>query len=158
MEQDRTARRDAAARQLNEHEKRSDGNQVVDSLDCGLTLLADLLYSRLHKDVEEVEGLDSMLTPISPSTTQSRGLREISLYQIAESAAFARMSSYTRDDAAWYVQWLSRLRFGEPPPQADEIARIEDYLSKSGATAAGVHQRVGAVVPESRRRRWFSSC
>jgi hypothetical protein len=135
MEQDRTARRDAAARQLNEHEKRSDGNQVVDSLDCGLTLLADLLYSRLHKDVEEVEGLDSMLTPISPSTTQSRGLREISLYQIAESAAFARMSSYTRDDAAWYVQWLSRLRFGEPPPR--EASRRPTCPPSTAARNAG---------------------
>ena len=153
MEQDRlTARRDAAARQLNERENRSDGNQVVDSLDRGLTVLADLLYSRLHKDVEDVEGLDSMLTPISPSTTQSRGLREINLYQIAESAAFARMSSYTRDDGAWYVQRLSRLRFGEPPPQTDEIARIEDYLLKSAEQRRLAFTNVLArVVPESRR-------
>ena len=76
MEQDRlSARRDTAARQFNEHENRSDGNRVVDGLDRGFTLLADLLYSRLHKDVEDTEGLDSMLTPVSPTKTQSLALR-----------------------------------------------------------------------------------
>jgi hypothetical protein len=152
MEQDRlTARHDAAARQLSEHENRSDGDQVVDSLDRGLTVLADLLYSRLHKDVEEAEGLDSMLAPISPGTTQSRGLREINLYQVAESAAFARLSSYTRGDGSWYVQWLSGLRFAEPP-QPDEIARIEDYLLKNAEQRRLAFTNVLArVVPESRR-------
>ena len=145
MDEDRSkSRREAAARQWNEHENRGDGNELVESLDRGLTVLADLLYSRLHKDVEDSEGLDSMLTPISPSKTQSRGLREINLYQVAESAALARSANYVRDDGAWYVQWLSRLRLADPPPQGDE-KRANRGLSgeERRATAAGVYQRVG---------------
>ncbi len=153
MDEDRSkSRREAAARQWNEHANRGDGNELVESLDRGLTVLADLLYSRLHKDVEDSEGLDSMLTPISPTKTQSRGLREINLYQVAESAALARSANYVRDDGAWYVQWLSRLRLADPPPQGDEKARIEGYLATSAEQRRLAFTNVLArVVPESRR-------
>lgn len=64
MQQEITAaRRAKAVYELREHENRTDAIQVVDHLDSGLTLLAELLYVRLHEDVEKMLGLDSMLAP-----------------------------------------------------------------------------------------------
>jgi hypothetical protein len=146
-----TERRAAAAREWNEHEKSGDGEQLVNSLDRGLTLLADLLYVRLHKDVEATQGKDSMLTPVSPHKTQSLAMREIGLYQIAESVVFARLANYVRDDGSWYMDWLGRLRFVEPSPQPQEMARIMHDLSQTAdQRRLAFSDLLARVVPESR--------
>ena len=39
--------------------------RTVDSLSVGLTLLRNLLLSRIHEDVERHVGFDSMIAPVS---------------------------------------------------------------------------------------------
>ena len=72
-----------------------------------------MLYARLHEDVEETLGVDSMLAPIAPAKTKALTGRETESYQIAESAVLVRRSGCVREDGPWYVHWLSRLRLGD---------------------------------------------
>jgi hypothetical protein len=153
MEQDITAaRRTVAVSELNVRRYRDDTSRLVNNLDNGLTVLADLLYLRLHEDVEKMLGLDSMLAPVSPSKTKLLTMAKIDLYQIAESAVVVRKSDYLRDDGQWYVSWLSQLRLGELSPDGNELAQIADYLAQTADQRRLTFTNVLAqVVPESRR-------
>ena len=57
-------RRTDAAEEFNLHEGRSDGVEIAGSLAGGLTILRDVLYKRLHEDVQRQRGMDSILAPI----------------------------------------------------------------------------------------------
>jgi len=112
-----------------EHSGRADGPQAVPSLASGLGLLDDLLYFRLHDDVEKVFGADSMLMPVSEVKTRQRTKCEIELYQIAESAAAAREFGYLPAEETWYVPWLAKLRLEQSPLGPKHRERIERYLA-----------------------------
>ena len=149
---DSAVRRPAAAGELNAHENRSDGAQIVESLDRGLALLAQTLYIRLHEDVEQLVGADSMLMPVAPEKARICTLAEIGLYQVAESALLVREAEYLRDRSDWYVRWLTTLRFGPVSADGSELARIARYVGEKPD-----HRRLmftdilSRVLPESRR-------
>ena len=58
---------------------------MVTSLDSGLSVLRDLLYGRMHFDVEQIVGTDSMLIPLSESKTQLATKVQIEIFQVVES-------------------------------------------------------------------------
>ena len=113
-----------------------------------------MLYARLHEDVEETLGVDSMLAPIAPAKTKALPVRETESYQIAESAVLVRRSGCVREDGPWYVHWLSRLRLGELSPQAAELARVADYLSQTAdqRRLQAAHLPAIADCPQCKRR------
>ena len=67
---DSTFDQQQAVRDFNEFLSRGDGEQVVASLCQGLDLLRDQLFFRVHRDVEQAFGVDSMLVPVSESKTE----------------------------------------------------------------------------------------
>ncbi len=150
--EDFLSRRMEAGSEFNQLAHRDDGVRLATSLADGLATVRDVLYHRLHEDVERLVGQDTMLMPISEVKTQLGTKLEIELYQVAESAIAARELGYLRDADAWYWQWLSRYRQG--PDGADEgpARRIRSYLPQAE------HQRrleftdvLTRVLPESRR-------
>lgn len=141
-----------AAEEFSRHMHRDDGERVASSLSDGLILLRDLLYCRLHDDVERIVGMDSMLTPVSESKTRRVAKAEITAYQIAESnVAAGNLGRIGRDDD-WYWRWLARLGFGESQVSAKVVERITSYLSKTPHERQLAFSNVMArAVPESRR-------
>lgn len=145
-------RRVEAGEQLNRHENRRDGTRVVGSLADGLTILRDLLYFRLHEDVERIVGRDSMLMPISEKKSEKVTKVEIELYQIAESTVAAGECGYASTDDDWYLQWLARFRLGKMQSDAKLAERLADYLSKTPDDRRLAFTDVLArALPESRR-------
>jgi hypothetical protein len=140
-----------AARDLNRHEKRTDGDQVVASLVDGLTILRGSLFVRIHGEVEKMFGVDSMLVPISELKTKRQSDRETELYQVAECTVAARQGGYVAGVDEWFPGWLARLRLGLPDGDV-ELPRIREYLSLSADDRRLMFTDVLArVVPESRR-------
>ena len=92
---------------------RSDGQQVTASLEAGLAALRDLIYGRMHLDVERVVGADSMLIPLSEMTTERDTKTQIDVLQVAESAVAVAQFGYLGPDAEWYVDWLAKLQLGD---------------------------------------------
>ncbi len=124
-------RRAAAAREFDLHEGRSDGLEIAGSLAGGLTILRDSLYKRVHEDVQNQHGMDSILAPISEEKSERLAKIEIELYQIAVSAVAAQRGDYADGGAAWYWPWLSRLRLGPSQPDERVSKRVESYLAKT---------------------------
>ena len=118
-----------AAEEFNLHENRKDGPHVAGCLMNGLTTLRDALYLRVHRDVEQIVGRDSMLMPVSEFRAQQRTTQEIEAYQIGESVAAARQSRYVSDPEGWYWPWLARLRLGEAGLEKEFTERTRGYLS-----------------------------
>jgi hypothetical protein len=146
------ARRGEAAEEFDGHEGRSDGARIVASLADGSTLLRNLLYSRVHQDVERVLGKDSMVMPISEMKTEKQAKTEIELYQIAVSAGFVRDRAYAGMEDEWYLRWFTRLRLGEPHADEKVSRRLADYVSKTEDERRLAFTNVLArVLPESRR-------
>jgi len=141
-----------AAEEFNRHEHRDDGSLVAGSLVGGLNLLRDLLYLRVHPDVERMLGRDSMLTPLSEVKTEKQTKAEIDLYQIAESAATVRQHGYvgTRDD--WYLRWLTRLMLGQAPADPNTVKRLDRYVSEPpDARRLTFTDVLASVLSESRQ-------
>lgn len=150
-QQSKLQRRAEAATAFDEQQNRSDGAQIAGSLADGLNLLCDLFYTRIHVDVEDAFGMDSMLIPVSPVKTELNTKREINLYQIVESAQEARTRGYVAGDDAWYVNWLAQLLMDAADDPAIQ-SRFDQYLDKSHQdrrrTFAVVMQR---AMPEASR-------
>jgi hypothetical protein len=135
-----------------QHTDRRDGQRVVAGLSAGLELLNNLLYWRLHRDVEKTIGADSMLVPVSEVKARQITHTEIGLYQIAESAAAVRQSGYWPAGDDGCVPWLARLTLGESSLSQTHQQRIDGYMGMS------VHARrlaftdvLATALPESRR-------
>ncbi len=122
-----TVRRAEAGRLLDEHTGRNDGTQTANSLADGIATLRNLLFTRIHEDVESKIGLDSMLLPVSPLKSEMAAKVEIELFCIAESSFQARQ--YV-PDLDWYVPWLARLRLGDYSENAQAQRRIRRYREK----------------------------
>ncbi|MGE0610612.1 MAG: hypothetical protein AB7O62_26215 [Pirellulales bacterium] len=123
-------RRATAAKELNEHAHRQDGERIVTSLDSGLRTLRDLFFTRVHVEVEKEYGMDSMLSPISLVKSEVRTKAEIDCYQVAESAAEARAAKSALGTGDWYANWLLRLRVGEQATSPAVLQRLAHYASR----------------------------
>jgi hypothetical protein len=141
-----------SAVEFDRHTGRRDGLQVVASLNGGLGLLSDLLYVRMHEDVEKAIGADSMLVPVSEMKSLWNTKIEIALYQIAESAAMIRQCGYLPDGDEWFVPWLAGRRLGGTVLDAKQRGQIERYLSLADQTRRlAMTDVLASVLPESRR-------
>ncbi|HEV3004098.1 MAG TPA: hypothetical protein VGX78_06525 [Pirellulales bacterium] len=129
--EDRNQRRADAAAEFDRKRNRQDGAFVVNSLADGLSTLRDALFTRVHADVEKIVGMDSILSPAAADRSAASARTEIELYQIAESASSVEVDGYVPDDAAWYRQWLARLRLGERCQSPVVAGRLEHYRSKT---------------------------
>lgn len=129
--EDRLKRRSAAAAELERMYPRQDGATVVNLLADGLSSLRDLLYTRVHGDVEQRVGLDSMLVSAAALKQPELGRNEIELYQIAESAATVAELKYLDSSDSWYLDWLARLRLGEAHGNSAVANRFSYYLARS---------------------------
>lgn len=144
-------RRTAFSEEFQRQENRQDSERVVTSLDSGLAVLRDLLYGRLHYDVEQLVGTDSMLMPLSEAKTQHATKAQIDIYQIVESAAAVRQRQYVRS-ADWYLDWLSRLRLGELAGTAQTQGEIAAYRGmNSDSRRLAFSDVLMRVLPESRK-------
>ena len=142
---------DLLATEFVQHTGRHNAPQAVAGLNAGLSLLGDLLYLRLHEDVEKALGVDSMLVPVSESKTRWVAKIEIGLYQIAESAAAARQFGYLVSGDDWYAPWLGKLLLGEISLSKVHCDRIEGYLSKTArARELRLTNLLALALPESR--------
>ena len=148
-EEDRLAE---AIEQFNRHEGSEDGARVVRSLCAGLGLLRDLFYDRMHFDVEENLGKDSMLVPVSELRTRNATIAEIEVFQVVESAVAASEYGFTKPDGDWYLQWLGQLRLGESLSDPKTFAQIAEYQSKTpDARRLALTDVLLKVLAESRR-------
>ncbi|MCC6123889.1 MAG: hypothetical protein IT426_02925, partial [Pirellulales bacterium] len=120
-----------AAEEFDRHEGRSDGAAAVLWLDAGLTVLRTALYLRMHQDVELFVGRDSMRMPVSELRTLFLANQAVERYQIAESAAAAKHQGYTAD-AAWYLDWLARIRLGDYDWRGEIVERTKSDFTKTG--------------------------
>jgi hypothetical protein len=141
-----------AAKQFDQHEKRTDGARVAEGLTNGLTILRDSLYQRIHKDVEKAMGVDSMLVPVSEIRAQRLATEVIEAYQIAESALATRESAYLSPRDDWYLEWLARLRTGRLGLEAEAVGQSRGYLPKSAdQRRLWFADALARAVPESRQ-------
>ncbi len=82
--EERCRRRVAATEALALFSHRPDASQIVARLDDGLSLLRNLLYTRIQTDVQRSFGMDSMLMPISRSQTEYEVKGEMEAFVVAE--------------------------------------------------------------------------
>jgi len=140
------------AQEFEQQSGRRDGLQVVAGLESGLDLLNGLLHARLDEDVKEVSGADSMLVPASEMRSLLRTKTEISLYQVAESAATIGRFGYWPAGNDAYVPWLARLVLNESPLNESHRQKIDGYLSRTARARRLIFTDVLVkVLPESRR-------
>jgi hypothetical protein len=142
----------ALADEFDCHENRKDGAQVVRCLVNGLSLLRDTLWRRVHQDVEQSLGTDSLYMPVSETKAKQLTIAEIEVYEIAESALAATSFGYVAEHGGWYLQWLARLRSAQLGPEPQVVERCRSYLfSPADDRRLTFVDRLGRVMPESRR-------
>lgn len=146
-----TARIEEAAAEFNRLAGRKDGQQVTRGLDAGLSDLRDLIYQRLHFDVERVLGADSMLMPLSEMKTQRSTKTQIKVLQVAESCFAVAEFGYLGPDAEWYTAWLAELQFGKAKVGQEMIREIVTYvqMTPDNRRLAGM-DALDKILPESR--------
>jgi hypothetical protein len=139
-----------AGREFNERCRRSDGVSVVENLGAGMIILRDILYFRLHQDVERLVGEDSMYIPVSESRSQRRTKGDIEVFQVAESAAAVK-EPRSGLDADWFATWLLRFHHGQGSAPAANV-QMSSYLGQtSDARRLAFTDVLAKVFPESRR-------
>lgn len=122
-----TRRRLTVAKVLATLLARSDASQIVARLDDGMSLLRNLLYTRLQADVRPRSIRDSMLVPLSPALTEHQTKGEIEAYMVAEIVdELAGCAAST--PAATNHQWLLDLRFANWQDRAAVESQAESYL------------------------------
>ncbi len=125
---DERQRLDRLAAEWDATQPQPQGKAIVPSLMCGMTTLRDLVYTRVHEDVEANLGSDSMLIPVSLSKIEQRAKSEIDRYQVAESTLAVGAERWAKD-AKWYRDWLCRLRLNQQLADNRTLARLDSYLS-----------------------------
>ncbi|HZZ70775.1 MAG TPA: hypothetical protein VFE24_00875 [Pirellulales bacterium] len=149
IDQHDVAARNELVSEFETHERRPDGIKVVASLFEGLSQLRDTLYTRIHDDVELAVGTDSMLFPLSESSSHMAANTEIELYQIAETCFFAVESDLVSEQGGWFVEWLTKLRLGESA-NAKMKERVQSYLAKTPSERRRAFARnLQQVFPEA---------
>jgi hypothetical protein len=143
---------DRFAQELEQQCGRRDGLQVVKGMQSGLELLNGLLHSRLDEDVKRVFGEDSMLVSASQLRNALRTKTEISLYEVAESAAAIQNFRYWPAGNNACVPWLAKVVLNEPSLNDSHRQKIEGYLSRTARMRRLLFTDVLVkVLPESRR-------
>lgn len=141
-----------AAEQLNQRECRSDGDRVAACLSNGLSIIRDSVYDRIHHDVEEVMGVDSMFVPVSEAKTKQQTTEEIEAYQVAEASSAARQLAYLKQPDDWCLEWLAQLRLGERGRDQRILERARAYFAESPETRClAFGDELARVMPESRQ-------
>jgi hypothetical protein len=147
------AQRTAAAAELREYLVELSAEQVTHSLTYGLNTLRNLLFQRIHLDVEANFGLDSMLMPASVEESERLAKAEIDAYQIAITTLAVRDGKYASCEPQWFVKWLGELRLGADLKDSKWRRRIRHY---AGATSEDEQRllfsrSLETVFPEARR-------
>jgi cytochrome c553 len=151
MPGDEANRQAELAAEFERHENRKDGQQLVSSLESGLSVLRDLFYGRMHFDVEQIVGSDSMLIPLSESKTQRATQVQIELFQVIESAAAVQERRYVSSDE-WYLNWLARFRLGDVAGKEKIVKEIAAYRGmKPDGRRLAFMDVLMRVLPESRK-------
>jgi hypothetical protein len=125
---DTEERRLEAAQAFDRQRNSHDGTRIVNSLTYGLTTLRSLLFTRVHDDVEQHVGRDSMIMPVSMMESEEKAKLEIEVFQVAVSTVEAEQRAYV-GDSAWYAQWLAHLRLGALADAEHHRTRLERYLT-----------------------------
>ena len=145
------ARRTAAAAQLSEQEPGLPAEQVTHSLVYGLNSLRNLLFQRIHEDVEANVGHDSMLLPVSVEESTFAARHEIESYQVSVAALAVRNRQYLRSDMKWFANWLAHLCMGEAINDTKWRRRIRHYLAMSDdELRLSFSRNLENVFPEAR--------
>jgi hypothetical protein len=141
-----------AVEEFDRHEDRQDGLRIVRSLVDGLNMLRDMTFRRVHEDVQQMYGLDSMLMPVSLEKSERQTKTEIEVFQVVETTAAARDREYVRRDDDWFADWLARLRLGDDAGSETCQNRLTSYFGQSADERRLAFSDVLAeVFPESRR-------
>lgn len=146
-------RRDQATLALEGHDAALAAEEVVQVLDAGIAQLRDAFVVRVHEDLEEEFGRDSMLAPPSWSreVEEVRGARnEVDAYSCFIVADQAARYAYVADPGDWLQPWALQIRFG------DDIAfGLQRAGSYGQMTPRERHtffvSLVHRVLPESRK-------
>ncbi|WP_182870697.1 hypothetical protein [Stieleria mannarensis] len=117
------------------------GIGIVESLSVGLNTVRDLVFHRIHLDVERYFGMDSMSIPISLDQSEYNAKAEIDIWQIIEAAEFAG-SAGLNADPIWIRNWLGELRLGGSFANGPISQRVNEYAQQD----------------DDSRRRYFASC
>jgi hypothetical protein len=117
--------------EFNQRTRRSDGAAAAAGWSQGLTILRELMRTRLREDVEENFGLDSLQLPTSPVESERRLDREIALFQAAVASLHARDRKYVAADALWLAEWLIRIQEHEALDAPEGGERLSQYLGLS---------------------------
>lgn len=140
-----------AAKEFNQRTGRDSGASAAEKLDQRLVLLQDLLYNRLHGDVQQAVGMDSMLMPVSEFNTQVAAKTEIAVYQIAESRTAAEELGIDTQPDDWFSRWLAKLLLGASI-EAESLDRLAEYhTQQSRERMLAFTDVLARVLPESRR-------
>jgi hypothetical protein len=127
----RQQRRQAATADFDAHENRRDGEAVVARMDDSCVLLADLVFTRIHGDVEKHIGIDSFYNPASASKGESRAKAEIHAFFACEAALFAEERAYVRSGEDWCQSWCAALLVGDDALGMPTAQRLAAYRDKS---------------------------
>jgi hypothetical protein len=114
-----------------------DAVKVVDRLSAGMNLLRDSFFHRIHGDLEDAIGRDSMLSAVSPLKSEEKARLEIELYQINETAIEIDESGWRQGAHAagpvnrdQLIQWLVKFRLGDSSSDSAIARRLAGYSGK----------------------------
>lgn len=127
----RTQRRRAATDAFNLHESRQDGEHIVARIDDALILLSDLVFLRIHGEVEQHLGVDSLYNPLSEAKSESKAKAETRLYLACEAGLFAEEREYVKWRNGWCETWLAELLIDERDLAMSAAERLATYHDKS---------------------------
>jgi len=144
-------RRTHAEQQFDAQQLGGIGAQVTSSLSYGFSLLGCALFKRVHDDVENFYGADSMLAPQSIDALHKMEAKtkvEIEVFQVAVSTDEASDRGYV-NEVTWYRDWLARLRLGELADHPRVKQRLEQYLDD---TREDCRLKFGDILARSARQ------
>lgn len=122
------ARRAVATAELASRQPHVGADQVTSSLVFGCNCLRSLMFHRIHVDVEQHVGRDSMLVPVSIEEAAESARREIDAFQVAVSTDMIRTQDYLSEDWTWYANWFGKLRLADAMQEDRWRRRIRRYL------------------------------
>ncbi|MCU0959549.1 MAG: hypothetical protein MUF48_05540 [Pirellulaceae bacterium] len=146
------ARRAAAAGRLQERAPTLPAEQVTHSLVYGLNTLRNLLFQRIHDDVESHLGRDSMLLPVRADESERLAKCEIESYQVAAAARAIHERHYVDTDMKWLAGWLAELRLGADVEDPKWRRRVRQYVAlPEDDQRLEFSRNLEGVFPEARR-------
>jgi hypothetical protein len=118
----------------------------------GLNTLRNLVFQRIHEDVETHVGRDSMLLPIRADESERLAKCEIEAYQVAIAAQTIQERGYLASDLRWCAGWLAELRLGADLEDPKWRRRVRQYVSASeDEQRLSFGRNLETVFPEARR-------